>query len=94
MMEHKIRIGVSACLLGQKVRFDGGHKYDRYITDTLGQYLEFFPVCPEVEVGFSIPRESLRLVGDPKNPRLKTTKTNEDHTDRMLKWAKKQGFRA
>ncbi|MFO8084384.1 MAG: DUF523 and DUF1722 domain-containing protein [Desulfobacterales bacterium] len=88
MMEHKIRVGVSACLLGQKVRFDGGHKHDRFITDTLGQYLEFYPVCPEVEVGFSIPRESLRLVGDPKNPRLKTTKTNEDHTDRMLQWAK------
>ena len=86
-MGNKIKIGVSACLLGHKVRFDGGHKHDRFITDTLGQYLDFCPVCPEVEVGFPVPRESLRLVGDPKNPRLMTTKTNIDHTDRMLKWA-------
>ncbi|MCU0614643.1 MAG: DUF523 and DUF1722 domain-containing protein [Desulfobacterales bacterium] len=87
-MGDKIKIGVSACLLGHKVRFDGGHKHDRFITDTLGQYVEFCAVCPEVEVGFPVPRESLRLVGDPKNPRLKTTKTNVDHTDRMLNWAR------
>jgi uncharacterized protein YbgA (DUF1722 family)/uncharacterized protein YbbK (DUF523 family) len=87
IMEDKIKIGVSACLLGQKVRFDGGHKHDRFITDTLGQYLEFCPVCPEVEAGFPVPRESFRLVGDRENPRLKTVKTNVDHTDRMLKWA-------
>lgn len=89
-MKDKIKLGVSACLLGQKVRFDGGHKHDRFITDTLGQYVEFFPVCPEVEVGFSVPRESLRLVGDPQNPRLKTTKTSIDHTDLMLNWAKEK----
>ena len=87
-MGDKIKIGVSACLLGHKVRFDGGHKHDRFITDTLGQYVEFCPVCPEVEVGFPVPRESLRLVGDPENPRLMTTKTQIDHTDRMLSWAK------
>lgn len=87
-MGDKIKIGVSACLLGHKVRFDGGHKHDRFITDTLGQYVEFCPVCPEVEVGFPVPRESLRLVGDPENPRLMTTKTQVDHTDRMLTWAK------
>jgi uncharacterized protein YbgA (DUF1722 family)/uncharacterized protein YbbK (DUF523 family) len=87
VMGDKIKIGVSACLLGHKVRFDGGHKHDRFITDTLGQYVEFFPVCPEVESGFPVPRESLRLVGDPENPRLKTTKTNVDHTEQMLNWA-------
>ncbi len=86
-MGDKVKIGVSACLLGHKVRFDGNHKHDRFITDTLGQYVEFFPLCPEVEAGFPVPRESLRLVGDPKNPRLKTTKTNVDHTERMLNWA-------
>jgi uncharacterized protein YbgA (DUF1722 family)/uncharacterized protein YbbK (DUF523 family) len=89
-MEDKIRIGVSACLLGQPVRFDGGHKHDRYLTDTLGEYLDFVPVCPEVESGFSIPRETLRLVGDPQNPRLVTSRTNIDHTDRMLGWAEKR----
>lgn len=89
-METRIRIGVSACLLGQPVRYDGGHKHDRYITDTLGQYLEFVPVCPEVEAGFSIPRETLRLVGDPGNPRLVTTRSQVDHTGRMTAWAEKR----
>ena len=46
-----IRIGVSACLLGENVRYDGGHKKDRYLTDTLGRYLDYVPVCPEVEYG-------------------------------------------
>jgi uncharacterized protein YbgA (DUF1722 family)/uncharacterized protein YbbK (DUF523 family) len=89
-MENRIRIGVSACLLGQPVRFDGGHKHDRYLTGTLGQYLEFVPVCPEVEAGFPIPRESFRLVGDPENPRLVTTRTRVDHTERMADWAEKR----
>jgi len=89
-MEDKIRIGVSACLLGQQVRFDGGHKHDRYLTDTLGEYLDFVPVCPEVEAGFPIPRETFRLVGDPGAPRLVTSRTNVDHTDRMVGWAEKR----
>jgi len=86
-MESKIKIGISACLLGQPVRFDGGHKHDRYITGTLGQYLDFVPVCPEVEAGFGIPRETLRLVGDPDNPRLVTSRSNVDHTEKMAGWA-------
>ena len=89
-MEDKIRIGISACLLGQPVRFDGSHKHDRYLTNTLGEYLDFVPVCPEVESGFSVPRETLRLVGDPEAPRLITSRTNIDHTDRMLGWAEKR----
>ena len=89
-MEDKIRIGVSACLLGQQVRFDGGHKHDRYLTDTLGEHLDFVPVCPEVEAGFPIPRETFRLVGDPENPRLVTSRNNVDHTDRMVGWAEKR----
>lgn len=86
-MGDQIRIGISACLLGQPVRYDGGHKHDRYLTDTLGQYLEFVPVCPEVEAGFPTPRESFRLVGDPENPRLVTTRTQLDYTERMTAWA-------
>ena len=82
-----IRIGVSSCLLGNEVRFDGGHKHDRYITGTLGNYFIFVPVCPEVECGLSIPREAMRLVGDPESPRLVTNKTGIDHTDRMTRWA-------
>jgi uncharacterized protein YbgA (DUF1722 family)/uncharacterized protein YbbK (DUF523 family) len=89
-MEDKIRIGISACLLGQPVRFDGSHKHDHYLTNTLSEYLDFVPVCPEVESGFSVPRETLRLVGDPEAPRLVTSRTNIDHTDRMLGWAEKR----
>jgi uncharacterized protein YbgA (DUF1722 family)/uncharacterized protein YbbK (DUF523 family) len=89
-MESRIRIGISTCLLGHPVRHDGGHKHDRFITDTLGQYLEFVPVCPEVEAGFPIPREIFRLVGDPENPRFMTTRTQVDHTERMATWAEKR----
>ncbi|MEJ5348180.1 MAG: DUF523 and DUF1722 domain-containing protein [Desulfosoma sp.] len=83
----KIRLGVSACLLGQPVRYDGGHKLDRYVTDILGAYVEYVPVCPEVECGMGIPRESMHLEGDPENPRLITTRTRRDVTDQMLGWA-------
>ena len=57
-----IRIGISACLLGQEVRFDGGHKRDPFLTDTLGAQVEWVAVCPEVEMGLGTPRETLRLV--------------------------------
>ena len=89
-MENKIRLGISTCLLGENVRFDGGHKLDHFLTDTLGQYVEYVPVCPEVECGFGVPREPFRLVGDPENPRLVTTRTNIDHTERMVQWARKR----
>jgi len=89
-LEEKIRLGISACLLGQEVRYDGGHKLDRFIRDTLGKYVEYLPVCPEVECGLGIPREAMRLIGNPVSPRLVTIKTKIDHTDRMLKWAKKR----
>lgn len=93
MIEHKqsiIRIGISSCLLGNEVRYDGGHKHDRYITGTLGNYFDFVPVCPEVECGLSIPREAMRLIGDPDAPRLVTNKTGVDHTERMNTWAKQK----
>ena len=83
----KIKIGISTCLLGEKVRYDGGHKLDRYITDTLGHYFEWVPVCPEVEYGLPVPRESMHLIGDPASPRIVTVKTGVDHTEGMKKWA-------
>lgn len=89
-MSSPIKLGISSCLLGQEVRYDAGHKLDRFITDTLGRYVEFVPVCPEVEYGLGIPREPLRLVGDPSSPRLVTVKTNIDHTDGMVLWAKRR----
>lgn len=86
----KIRIGVSRCLLGEPVRYDGQHKHDHYITDTLGRHFEFVGVCPEVECGLGVPRESMRLVGDPDNPRLITTRTGVDFTERMQTWIAKR----
>jgi len=83
----KVKLGISACLLGEKVRYNGGHTLDRFLRDQLGQYVDYFPVCPEVEIGLGTPRETLRLVGDPDAPRLLTAKTGIDHTDKMVTWA-------
>jgi uncharacterized protein YbgA (DUF1722 family)/uncharacterized protein YbbK (DUF523 family) len=85
-----MKIGISSCLIGEKVRYDAGHQLDRYVTDTLGHYFEWLPVCPEVEYGLPVPREPMRLVGDPDSPRLITIRTGIDHTDGMLKWAEKK----
>ena len=84
----RIRIGVSTCLLGERVRYDGGHKLDHYVRDELGMHVEWVPVCPEVECGLSIPRESMRLVGSPDAPRLIAPKSGKDYTDQMLAWAR------
>jgi len=89
-MEKNFRIGISSCLLGNEVRWNSGHKLDKYLTHTLGQFVEYVPVCPEVEAGFGVPRESFRLVGNPDTPRLITFKSKTDHTDRMVTWAKKR----
>jgi uncharacterized protein YbbK (DUF523 family) len=89
-MNPRIRLGVSACLLGQHVRYDGGHKLDRFLTETLEQSVEFVPVCPEVECGLPVPRETMHLVGDSAAPRLVTTQTSLDHTEQMLAWARKR----
>jgi uncharacterized protein YbgA (DUF1722 family)/uncharacterized protein YbbK (DUF523 family) len=89
-MGSKIKIGISSCLLGNSVRYDGGHKRDRFLTDTLGRYVDFVPVCPEVEVGLGTPREAMRLVGDLNHPRLVTIRSRIDHTERMNQWAQKR----
>jgi len=86
----KIKIGISSCLLGEKVRYDAGHKLDRYIADTLGQYFEWVSVCPEVEYGLPVPREPMHLVGDPGSPRLVTIRTGIDHTEGMFRWAEEK----
>jgi len=75
-----LRLGISRCLLGEDVRFDGGHKRDAFLTDVLGRYVEWVPVCPEVEAGLGTPREAMRLVGNPQQPRLVTLKSGQDHT--------------
>ncbi|GAB6043445.1 YbgA family protein [Endothiovibrio diazotrophicus] len=89
-MEEKIRVGISACLLGQTVRYDGNHKHDPYLTATLGRYLEFVPVCPEAESGMGVPREAMRLEGDPDAPRLITRGSRIDKTDPLVEWRERK----
>jgi uncharacterized protein YbgA (DUF1722 family)/uncharacterized protein YbbK (DUF523 family) len=86
-MTTPLKIGISACLLGEKVRWNGGHALNRFVAHTLGRFVSFVPVCPEVECGLGTPRETLRLVGGVAAPRLVTSKTGIDHTDRMQAWA-------
>lgn len=86
----KIKLGISACLLGRNVRYDGGHKLDRFLTDTLGQYVDYVAVCPEVECGLPVPRESMHLEGDPVSPRLVTIRSRQDLTEQLVLWAKRR----
>ncbi len=84
----KIKLGVSKCLLGEKVRYDGQHKHDRYITGTLEPFFEYIGICPEADCGLSIPREAMRLVGQDKDhPKLMTRNTGKDITPMMIQWA-------
>ncbi len=88
--ERPVRVGISQCLLGEPVRYDGGHKHDRVLTDILGPYLEWVPVCPEVEAGFGVPREAMRLVGDMATPRLITLHSQQDQTARMTRYTRQR----
>ncbi|WP_242355339.1 DUF523 and DUF1722 domain-containing protein [Anaeromyxobacter sp. SG64] len=81
------RLGVSSCLLGRKVRYDGQHKRDAFLVDVLGDFVEWVPVCPELEVGMGVPREPIRLVGAASSPRLVAERSGEDHTAAMRRFA-------
>ncbi len=85
-MNGKIKIGVSACLLGHEVRYNGGHKHDPYLSQTLGRFLDFVPVCAESECGLTTPREAMRLEGEVAAPTLITIRTNRDLTEQMNRW--------
>ena len=88
--QRSIRIGISACLLGESVRFDGGHKRDSFLTETFGRFVEWVPVCPEVECGLGTPREAMRLVrGDP-GVRLLTVKSGVDLTLAMERFSERR----
>ena len=87
MDQPTIKIGVSSCLLGARVRYNGGHKQEPYLTDTLSRFFEFVPVCPEVEIGMSVPREPIDLHGDIDNPRLIGQVSGVDYAGRMHAWA-------
>ena len=87
-MQDKIKIGVSSCLIGEKVRWNGDHKQDRYVREILSKYFEYIPVCPEVEVGMGVPRETVALYGDPEKPSMISKKTQTDWTKPMGKYIK------
>jgi uncharacterized protein YbbK (DUF523 family) len=89
-MNTPIKIGISSCLLGNNVRYDGGNKLDRFLKDTLDAFVEYVPVCPETECGLEIPREPMRLEGDINDPRLIVITSGKDITNRMKQWSKKR----
>lgn len=80
----KIPIGISSCLLGEPVRYNGGHKRDRYITDTLSRYFHFLPFCPEVAIGLGVPRPTIRLEGNEDSPRAVITDENKKDVTSQL----------
>lgn len=86
----KIKIGISSCLLGEPVRYDGGHKLDHYLKNTLGQFVEWISVCPEVESGLSVPREAMRLIKFGNEVRIVTINTKKDYTEQILKWSEEK----
>jgi len=85
-MRNKIRIGISSCLLGNPVRYDGTDKSDYYIKHIPVEFVEWVPVCPEVECGLTVPREAMQLTGNPGNIRIVTIHTKIDVTDILLEW--------
>lgn len=86
-MSEAIRLGVSACLLGQAVRYDGSHKRDRFLTEVLGAFVEWVPVCPEVEAGLGLPRPPMRLVRDGGEVHLVEIRSGRDHTRALRRQA-------
>jgi uncharacterized protein YbbK (DUF523 family)/uncharacterized protein YbgA (DUF1722 family) len=82
-----VRVGISSCLLGEQVRYDGGHKRDVFLTEELGRHVEFVPLCPEVEIGLGVPRPTLRLERRGDDVRMVVTDSREDLTERMRVWA-------
>ena len=89
-MELSVRIGMSACLTGQKVRYNRGHLNDSFLMGIFSKYVEWVPVCPEVEMGMGVPREEIRLTGDSTDPRLIGSRSGEDHTMNMINWAERR----
>src|SRR5438128_10689423 len=84
------RSGISQCLRGDNARYDGGHKLESVLIETLGRHVEWVPVCPEVEVGLGTPREPMQLVGDRHAPRLVTINTGVDLTEAMNRFARQR----
>ena len=90
IVDNQPRVGISQCLLGDEVRYDGGHKRDVFLTDVLAPFVEWVPVCPEVEAGLGTPREAMHLAGDPDSPRLLTIRTKIDHTATLQSFSQRR----
>lgn len=88
--KEKIKIGISSCLLGQKVRFDGQHKYHWYINEVLSDYFEYVSICPELEIGMGVPRKTVRLVGELDHPEMIEPTTGKNWTDKMNSYSEKK----
>lgn len=89
-MDNEIRIGISSCILGNRVRFDGGHKHDALVAESLQPWVKWIAVCPEVELGLGTPRETLHLAGSQEAVRLVTTRSGIDHTDAMEAYSQRR----
>jgi len=89
-VQDRVRIGISACLLGEKVRFDGGHKKDEFLVSHFGRFVEWVPVCPEFEIGLGVPRESLRLVDQGRGVQLIAPRSGSDHSEAMQRWSRER----
>ena len=87
-MKEKIKIGMSSCLLGEEVRWDGDHKHDQYVRDVLGSYFDYVSICPEVDVGMGVPRETVDLYGTLENPKMITKRSKTDWTKKMNHYTK------
>ena len=85
-----LRVGISACLLGQEVRYDGGHKRDPILVDVLGKEVTWVPVCPEVEAGMGTPREPADLVRDGRRVRMIGVETGADYTETIEQFTAKR----
>lgn len=89
-MDKPIKLGISSCLMGKEVRYNGGHARDQFVIQTFTPYVDFVDICPEVECGMTVPREAIRLVGKSDNPRLLSTRTEKDFTVQMQTWTEKR----
>jgi len=90
--DDRIPVGISACLLGEEVRYNGGHKRHRYVEQVLGRYFEYHPLCPEVAIGLGVPRPPIRLVGDPATPRaVHVDDADHDVSDALRDYGRSQG---
>ena len=87
-MKEKIKIGMSSCLLGEEVRWDGDHKHDQYVRDVLGSYFDYVSICPEVDVGMGVPRETVALYGTLENPKMITKRSKTNWTKKMNHYTK------